>query len=142
MLPSGDLREAEQKSRCGRGPASQLGRHCAEGGFPLGPGLHIIVQNFDWPVSRETSSLFLSRTKMASFPYCAYHMLRLLLRYVPGGPDSSFCCCCCQTSREVSRYRSRAKPSDRAFSASGTRLLIAGPAPPAPQAPAASCQLL
>lgn len=41
---------------------------------------HITVQTLDWPVSRETSSLFLSRTRMASFPYCEYHMLRLLLR--------------------------------------------------------------
>lgn len=43
-------------------------------------GGHITEQNLDWPVSRETSSLFRSRTKMASFPYCEYHMLRLLLR--------------------------------------------------------------
>lgn len=51
-------------------------------------------------------------------------MLRLLLRYVLGGTDSNFCCCCCQMSKEVSLYRRRAKRSDRAFSASGTRPLI------------------
>lgn len=83
-----------------------------QGGWVPGPRLshqnYITEQNLDCPVSRETSSLFLSRTRMASFPYCEYHVLRLLLRYVPGGTDANFCCCCCQMSREVSRYRSRA----------------------------------
>lgn len=41
---------------------------------------HITVQNLDWPVSLETSSLSLSRTRMASLPYREYHMLRLLPR--------------------------------------------------------------
>lgn len=41
---------------------------------------HIIAQNLDCPVSLGTSSLFLSRTRMASLPYWEYHMLRLLLR--------------------------------------------------------------
>lgn len=41
---------------------------------------HIIAQNLDCPVSLETSSLFLSRTRMASLPYCEYHILRLRLR--------------------------------------------------------------
>lgn len=115
--------------------------------FRAAPGLwfscwnYIIVQNLDWPVSRETPSLFLSRTRMASFPYCEYHALRLLLRYVPGGADSSFSCCRCQMNREVSLYRCRAWPSDSAFSARGTRPLIPGPAsPPGParEAPSAS----
>lgn len=41
---------------------------------------YITVQNLDWPVSRVTPSWFLSLTKMAWFPYCEYHMLRLRLR--------------------------------------------------------------
>lgn len=88
------------------------------------PWNYMIEQNLDWPVSLETPSWFLSRTKMASFPYWEYHMLRLLLRYVLGGTDSNFCCCCCQMSKDVSLYRRRAWDSDRAFSASGTRPLI------------------
>lgn len=43
-------------------------------------GNYIIEQNLDCPVSLETSSLFLSRTRMASLPYCEYHMLLLRLR--------------------------------------------------------------
>lgn len=70
------------------------------------------------------SALFLSRTKIAWLPYCEYHMLWLLFRYVPGGRDSSFCCCCCQISKEASLYRRRAKVSDKAFSARGGRPLI------------------
>lgn len=72
------------------------------------PWNYMIKQNLDWPVSLETPSWFLSRTKMASFPYWEYHMLRLLLRYVLGGTDSNFCCCCCQMSKDVSLYRRRA----------------------------------
>lgn len=107
--------------------------HSAAPGLWFSCWNYIIVQNLDWPVSRETPSLFLSRTRMASFPYCEYHALRLLLRYVPGGADSSFSCCRCQMNREVSLYRCRAWPSDSAFSARGTRPLIPGPAsPPGP----------
>lgn len=43
-------------------------------------GPHMTVQNLDRPVSRGTCSWFLSRTRMASLPYCEYHRLRLRLR--------------------------------------------------------------
>lgn len=72
------------------------------------PSNYMIEQNLDWPVSLETPSWFLSRTKMASFPYWEYHMLRLLLRYVLGGTDSNFCCSCCQMTKDASLYRRRA----------------------------------
>lgn len=55
-------------------------RRAHAGPGPVLTGSHITEQNLDWPVSREPPSLLRSRTKMASFPYCEYHTLRLLLR--------------------------------------------------------------
>lgn len=65
---------AQQSRAGGRGGTGRVGGP----GHPP-PRPHMMAQKRDWPVSRGRS-LARSRTRMAWFPYCEYHRLRLRLR--------------------------------------------------------------